>query len=107
MRTASTSQRLMALQEVIGHQWSQSPAPERRQLLELARDALFFIWDTDRVTGTRRLRRNRDLEYYMAEFRKEGRPSAIASFGSREDAEAWLRSQIPTWTRELGQNLCS
>jgi hypothetical protein len=47
----------------------------------------------DRATGSRRLPRNRDLEYYLAELRKEGLPAAIASFSNREDAEAWLRSQ--------------
>ena len=37
---------LAEAQEVIGRQWSQNSDPERRQLLELARDALLFILDT-------------------------------------------------------------
>jgi len=54
----------------------------------------------DRATGTRRLPRNRDLEYYLAELRKGGPPVAIASFSSRQDADAWLQSQPKpaSWT---------
>ena len=37
---------LLDPQEVIGKLWSEDSSAERRQLLELARDALFFISDT-------------------------------------------------------------
>ena len=47
----------------------------------------------DRATGTRRLLRNRDLEYYLAERRGGAPPVAIASFSDREEADAWLQSQ--------------
>lgn len=47
----------------------------------------------DRATGSRRLLRNRDLEYYLAERRREESPVASASFSRREDADAWLQSQ--------------
>lgn len=47
----------------------------------------------DRATGLRRLPRNRDLEYYLAERRGGAPPVAIASFSNREDADAWLQSQ--------------
>lgn len=47
----------------------------------------------DRETGSRRLPRSRDLEYYLAELKREKPPLAIASFNSLGEAEAWLRSQ--------------
>jgi hypothetical protein len=47
----------------------------------------------DRDTNTRRLPRNRDLEYYLAELKEEEPPIAVASFNSLEDADSWLHSQ--------------
>ncbi|HYH95896.1 hypothetical protein [Hyalangium sp.] len=47
----------------------------------------------DRVTGIRRLPRNRDLEYYLAGHRRANPPTAVASFSRFEDADAWLQSQ--------------
>jgi hypothetical protein len=47
----------------------------------------------ERATGIRRLSRNRDLEYYLAEHRRAHPPVAVASFRSREEADAWLKSQ--------------
>ena len=47
----------------------------------------------DRETNSRRLPRNRDLEYYLAELKREEPPVAAASFASRKEAEAWLKAQ--------------
>ena len=47
----------------------------------------------DRDTGFRQLPRNRDLEYYLAELKREDPPVAAASFGSINEAEAWMQSQ--------------
>lgn len=47
----------------------------------------------DRVNGIRRLPRNRDLEYYLAEHQRVAPPIAIASFSSLGEATAWLQSQ--------------
>lgn len=47
----------------------------------------------DRDTNIRRLPRNRDLEYYLAELEREEPPIAIASFSNIEEADAWLQSQ--------------
>jgi hypothetical protein len=47
----------------------------------------------DRETNSRRLPRNRDLEYYLAELKREEPPVAAASFASLEEAEAWLKAQ--------------
>ncbi|MBN1210066.1 MAG: hypothetical protein JXB05_34765 [Myxococcaceae bacterium] len=61
----------------------------------------------DRATGLRRLLRNRDLEYYLAERRREDPPVAVASFGRFEEADAWLQSQpkpVPwTWVSIAGE----
>jgi hypothetical protein len=47
----------------------------------------------DRERGTRRLPRNRYLEYYLVELKQEKPLRAVASFASREEAEAWLKAQ--------------
>jgi hypothetical protein len=47
----------------------------------------------DRETNSRRLPRNRDLEYYLAELKRDEPPVAAASFASLEEAEAWLKAQ--------------
>jgi hypothetical protein len=47
----------------------------------------------DRATGIRRLPRNRDLEYYLAEHQRVAPPTAVASFNSVGEATAWLQSQ--------------
>jgi hypothetical protein len=47
----------------------------------------------DRVNGTRRLLRSRDLEYYLDEHQREVPPAAAASFNSLGEADAWLQSQ--------------
>jgi hypothetical protein len=47
----------------------------------------------DRERNTRRLPRNRALEYYLAELAQEEPPVPTASFASREEAEAWLKAQ--------------
>ncbi len=65
--------------ELIGKQWSKDPSPERRLLLGLARDG--------------RLLRGRDLEYYLAELKKEEPPRSPPSFQNLQEAEAWLHSQ--------------
>ncbi len=47
----------------------------------------------DRETGIRRLARNRDLEYHLAELARKKSPVAVASFASREEAHVWLNAQ--------------
>ncbi|WP_224244216.1 alpha/beta hydrolase family protein [Hyalangium gracile] len=52
----------------------------------------------DQVPGFR-LPRSRALEYYLAELQKEHPPRAATSFGSLDEASAWLQSQSdpPSW----------
>lgn len=47
----------------------------------------------DRATERRRLLRNRDLEYYLAERGRGALPVTTASFSNRDEAEAWLWAQ--------------
>jgi hypothetical protein len=47
----------------------------------------------DRETDLRQLPRNRALEWYLAELERKEPPVAVASFETRQEAEAWLKSQ--------------
>ncbi len=47
----------------------------------------------DRETNMRRLPRNRALEWYLEELAEKEPPVAVASFETRDQAEAWLKSQ--------------
>jgi hypothetical protein len=47
----------------------------------------------DLVTDVRRLPRNRDLEYYLAELKREELPDSSAAFSKRAEADAWWRAQ--------------
>jgi hypothetical protein len=44
-------------------------------------------------TGLRRLPRNRALDWYLEELSQKEPPAPVASFKTREEAEAWLKSQ--------------
>ena len=46
----------------------------------------------DPVAHVLRLPRSRALEYYLSGLKKEEPPSAVASFGSLEEATVWLQS---------------
>lgn len=47
----------------------------------------------DRETNLRRLPRNRALQWYLEELMEKEPPVAVASFETREAADAWLRAQ--------------
>ncbi len=53
----------------------------------------------DRETNIRRLPRNRALKWHLAELKEKERPVPVASFGTREEADAWWRAQSesPRW----------
>ncbi len=48
----------------------------------------------DRETNFRRLRRMDDLQEYFEELTEKEQPVAVASFDTREEAEAWWRAQV-------------
>ncbi len=47
----------------------------------------------DRQSNVRKLPHDNVLEYYLAELREVEPPVPVASFATREEAEAWLRAQ--------------
>lgn len=61
----------------------------------------------DRETNIRRLPRIRDLEGYLEELKEKEHPVAVASFETREEAEAWWRAQAEStrraWVRVGGE----
>ncbi|MFL5351573.1 hypothetical protein [Archangium sp.] len=61
----------------------------------------------DRETNIRRLPRNRALKWYLAELQEKESPVAVASFETREAADAWWRAQPESarraWVRVGGQ----
>jgi hypothetical protein len=61
----------------------------------------------ERETNLRRLPRNRALESYLSELKQKERPVAVASFETREEADAWLRAQAEparrAWVRVGGE----
>jgi hypothetical protein len=61
----------------------------------------------ERETNLRRLPRNRALEWYLEELEQKERPVAVASFETREAADAWLREQDTparrAWVRVGGE----
>ncbi|MFY0583212.1 hypothetical protein ACN28S_60975 [Cystobacter fuscus] len=47
----------------------------------------------DRETNGRYLPPSRDLEYYLASLKQDSPPAPLASFGTRQEADAWLSAQ--------------
>jgi hypothetical protein len=42
---------------------------------------------------TRRLVREKTLDYYLTDMTRDGAPPPVATFSTREEAEAWLHHQ--------------
>ncbi len=61
----------------------------------------------ERETNIRRLPRNRALQWYLSELEQKERPVAVASFETREEADAWLKAQAGparrAWVRIGGE----
>lgn len=61
----------------------------------------------DRRTNIRRLPRNRALMWYLEELVEKEQPIPVASFGTREEADAWWRGQSESvrraWVRVGGE----
>jgi hypothetical protein len=60
-----------------------------------------------RGTNLRRLPRSRALKWYLEELVDKAQPVPVASFGTREEADAWWRAQSEslrwTWVRGGGE----
>ncbi len=71
--------------------FKQQPEPPEPVLILIANTYYDAIYDL-RVNKLR-LPRDRSIEYYLAELKREQPPKAVASFGSLAEAEAWLQAQ--------------
>jgi hypothetical protein len=70
-------------QELLGRLWEESQSAEEKERLQVARDALRFIYATGLTY---------DFEDYRAGLEVNAPPPVIAAFNTREEADAWLRS---------------
>jgi hypothetical protein len=68
-------------QELLGRLWEETQSPEDKEKLRMAVDALRFIASTGQ---------SRDFQDYRKSLDVSAPPLVIASFNTREDAEAWL-----------------
>jgi hypothetical protein len=72
---------ILGAQGLLGRTLRSAPSAEERELFKVASAALMFISETGTVHS---------FEDYL-QFRKEAPPHAVASFKTREEADAWLR----------------
>jgi hypothetical protein len=77
----STPNLSLETEKLLGTLWSKSQSKEEKEKLMFAIDALHFIF----TTGQRY-----DFEDYRSNLASDAPPLAIASFATREEAEAWL-----------------
>lgn len=64
--------------------WEESTSPEERERLLLAMDALRFVLSTGQT---------QDFKEYRESLEADAPPLVIAAFDTREEADAWLKSQ--------------
>jgi hypothetical protein len=69
-------------QELLGRLWEESKSEEEKERLQYARDALNFIYETGQTY---------DFDDYRAGLDVNAPPPVIATFNTREEADAWLR----------------
>jgi hypothetical protein len=70
-------------QEFLGRLWKESHSKEEKEKLQVALDALKFIYETGQTY---------DFKDYRASLDAEAPPLVIASFNTREEANAWLNA---------------
>lgn len=71
-------------QELLGRLWEEAQSPEEKERLSMATDALRFISATGQYL---------DFEDYRKSIDEKGPPLVIATFNTREEADAWLNLQ--------------
>ncbi|HYH99216.1 head protein [Hyalangium sp.] len=76
--------RVVEALELLGRLGEEARSPEEKERLELAFDALLFISNMGLAYG---------FEKYREHSAANGPPLVIATFDSREEADAWLNSQ--------------
>lgn len=72
---------LLDVQGLLGRTMRGARSPEERELFRVAAAALMFISETGTVHS---------FEDYL-QYRRQAPPHAVASFKTREEADAWLR----------------
>lgn len=72
---------MLEVQGLLGRTMQRAQSSEEKELFRVAAAALMFISETGRVYP---------FEDYL-QFRREAPPYAVASFKTREEADAWLR----------------
>ncbi|PTL79876.1 head protein [Vitiosangium sp. GDMCC 1.1324] len=73
--------RILQAQELLGKSHDSSPSSEEKELLDLAIDALWFIW-RDGLSD--------QFEDYRKDIQSDAPARVVAAFDTREDADAWL-----------------
>ncbi|MCY1079011.1 head protein [Archangium lansingense] len=76
--------RITEVQEFLGKNREHAQSPEEKELFLLAIDALWFVW---------RNGQSYEFESYRKDVESKAPPRVIASFNTRDEAEAWLSAQ--------------
>ncbi len=76
--------RIIEAQAFLGKNREHAQSPEEKELFLLAIDALWFVW---------RNGQSYEFESYRKDVESEAPPRVIASFNTRDEAEAWLSAQ--------------
>lgn len=76
--------RIIETQELLGRNREHAQSPEEKELYLLASDALWFIWRNGQAYA---------FESYREDVKVNALEGVIASFHTREEAEAWLTVQ--------------
>lgn len=77
-------EQILQTQELLGKNREHAQSPEEKELFLLAIDALWFIW---------RNGQSHALESYRQDVKSNAPQGVIASFNTRDEAEAWLNAQ--------------
>lgn len=76
--------RVSEAQKLLGKSREHAQSPEEKELYLLAIDALWFVWQNGQAY---------EFERYRDDVASNAPPRVIASFGTHDEAEAWLRSR--------------
>jgi hypothetical protein len=79
----STRNLSLETRELLGRLWTDSQSAEEKEKLQVAIDALRFIYEAGHTY---------DFKDYRASLDAEAPPLVIASFETREEADAWLNA---------------
>lgn len=74
----------MDAQEFLGKNREHAQSPEEKELFLLAIDALWFVWHNGQAY---------EFESYRKDAEAKAPPRVIASFNTRDEADAWVRAR--------------